>query len=67
MKDGWRDRTLLMVSAGDEPLEAKELRELVLREEADDARRKVVRMPVAEKRERIELNREVCISADVLF
>lgn len=50
-----------MVSAGDEPLEAKEFRELVLRDEADEARRNDVRRPEGEKRERMELNREVCI------
>lgn len=57
-----------MVSTGDELLEANELRELVvLRDEADDARRKDVRRPAGEKRERMELNREVCILADVCF
>lgn len=53
-----------MVSTCDEPLDAKEFRELVLRDEADEARRKDVRRPEGEKRERMALNREVCILAD---
>ena len=57
----------MMVSAGDEPLEAKEFRELVLRDEADEARRNDVRRPEGEKRERMELKREVCILTMNLF
>lgn len=55
----------MIVSTGDEPLEVNELRELVLRDEADDARRKDVRMLEGEKRERMVLKREVCILADL--
>ena len=57
MKDGWRERTLLMASTGDEPVDVKELRELVLLDEAEDARRKDVRMPAGEKRERMAWKR----------
>lgn len=53
-----------MVSTADDELDANELRELVVREEAEEARRKDERRPVGEKRERIELNREVCILTD---
>lgn len=56
----------MMVSAGEEPLEANELRELELREDADEARRKDVRRPEGEKRERMELKREDCILTDFL-
>lgn len=61
MKEGWRESTLLMVSTGDEPVEANELRELLLPDEADEARRKEVRMPAGENRERMVWKREVCI------
>ena len=47
--------TLLMVSAWDEVLEPNELRELVDRDEADEARRNEKRLRMAWKRD------EVCI------
>lgn len=65
MNDGWWERTLLIASTGEEPVDVNELRELVLREEAEEARRKDVRMPAGEKRERMDWKREVCILADL--
>lgn len=58
--------TLLMVSVGVlEALDTNELRELDDRDEADEARRKLVRIPVGEKRERMVWNRDGdCILAD---
>lgn len=53
--EGWRKMTLLMVSAWDDVLEPNELRELVDRDEADEARRNEKRLRMAWKRD------EVCI------
>jgi hypothetical protein len=54
----------LMVSTGDEVLDANELRELVVPDEAEEARRMDVRMLEGEKRVRMAWNREFCILAD---
>lgn len=51
--------TLLIVSVGVlEALDTNELRELDDRDEAEEARRKLVRIPAGEKRERMVWNRD---------
>lgn len=64
--EGWRNMTLLMVSVGVlEALDTNELRELDERDDAEEARRKLVRMPAGEKRLRMVWNRDGdCILAD---
>lgn len=64
--DGCLRMTLLIVSAVDDALDAYEALELVEREEAEEIRRKDVRKPEGEKRERMFWNRGDCILADLL-